>query len=202
MLSFKEHYNTSLFVVNGEPSLSEGLSYHVSHNISLCDPVFRIYSEGYFKLIEEARSLYFSGTLEVCDEDAELLESELGKKGIYEGREVFLEAPIFLEEAEILEEADRAKKKKQGQHRLGSPFRTPGGPKKFAVYVRTKNGDVKKVTFGDPKMRVRNNSAKRAKSFNARHKCSTKKDRTTAGYWSCHVGRFSKALGLKSNRAW
>jgi hypothetical protein len=38
---------------------------------------------------------------------------------------------------------------------LGSPFRTPGGPKKFAVYVKTPGGGVKKVTFGDPNLRVK-----------------------------------------------
>lgn len=86
--------------------------------------------------------------------------------------------------------------------KLNSPFRTSGGPKKFAVYVKTPKGTIKKVTFGDPNLKVRNRNAKAAKSFTARHKCSQKKDRTTAGYWSCHVGRYAKKLGLKSSRTW
>ena len=85
---------------------------------------------------------------------------------------------------------------------MGSPFRTPGGPKKFAVYVKTPGGGVKKVTFGDPNLRVKNANKARAKSFRARHKCDQKKDRTTAGYWSCNVGRYAKKLGLKSSRNW
>ena len=40
------------------------------------------------------------------------------------------------------------------------------------------------------------------KSFRARHNCDQKKDRTTAGYWSCNVGRYAKKLGLKSSRNW
>jgi uncharacterized cupin superfamily protein len=85
---------------------------------------------------------------------------------------------------------------------LNKPFRTPGGPKKFAVYVKSPKGNVKKVTFGDPGLRVRNNNKKAAKSFRARHKCDQKKDRTTAGYWSCSVGRYAKQLGLSSSNSW
>ena len=85
---------------------------------------------------------------------------------------------------------------------LGKPFRTPGGPKKFAVYVKSKTGGIKKVTFGDPNLRVRNANKKAAKSFRARHKCSEKKDRTTPGYWSCSIGRYAKQLGLSSSNSW
>lgn len=101
-------------------------------------------------------------------------------------------------EDEMLGEAiHRGKKVK-----LNSPFRTPGGPKKFAVYVKTPKGTIKKVTFGDPNLRVKNADKKRAKSFRARHKCDQKKDRTTAGYWACNTGRFAKKLGLKSSSNW
>lgn len=85
---------------------------------------------------------------------------------------------------------------------LNKPFRTPGGPKKFAVYVKSKGGNVKKVTFGDPNLKVRSSNKKAAKSFRARHKCNQKKDRTTAGYWSCNVSRYRKALGIKSKNPW
>lgn len=86
--------------------------------------------------------------------------------------------------------------------KLGKPFRTPGGPKKFSVYVKNKSGNVIKVNFGDPNLRIKNKSASRAKSFRARHKCDQKKDRTTPGYWSCNVARYRKALGLTSSRTW
>ena len=92
--------------------------------------------------------------------------------------------------------------KKPDNVKLNKPFRTPGGPKKFAVYVKTGKGTVKKVTFGDPNLRIKNANKGRAKSFRARHHCDQKKDRTTAGYWSCNVGRYAKKLGLKSSRNW
>ena len=105
---------------------------------------------------------------------------------------------IFSKDVEWLSEALHRGKKVN----LNKPFRTPGGPKKFAVYVKSPGGNVKKVTFGYPGLRVRNANKKAAKSFRARHKCDQKKDRTTAGYWACNVGRYAKQLGLKSSASW
>jgi len=69
---------------------------------------------------------------------------------------------------------------------LNKPFLTPSGPKKRSVYVKNpKTGNVKKVNFGDPNMRIKKSDPKRRKSFRARHKCNQKKDKTTSGYWSC-----------------
>ena len=38
---------------------------------------------------------------------------------------------------------------------LNKPFLTPDGPKKRAVYVKNEKGNVVKVTFGDPNMRIK-----------------------------------------------
>tara|TARA_B100000214_G_C23960170_1_gene624824 strand:- start:549 stop:809 length:261 start_codon:yes stop_codon:yes gene_type:complete len=62
---------------------------------------------------------------------------------------------------------------------------TSFGKKKFQVFVKNKNDNVVRVTFGDPSMRIRKNEPSRRKSFRARHRCSTAKDKTTARYWSC-----------------
>jgi len=71
---------------------------------------------------------------------------------------------------------------------LNKPFRTPGGPKKFAVYVKDpESGNVKIVRFGDPNMEIKRDDPDRKKSFRARHNCDQKKDKTTAGYWSCKM---------------
>jgi hypothetical protein len=173
--------------------ISEQLKYHLYRKLTLEENIFRIYSEGYFKLVNEVRGLYNDDAIELNDDDVDIIESDLGIKAIYEGIEVYLDAPIELEEDEYLNEV---KHRGRTVH-LSRPFRTPGGPKKFAVYVRGKNGNIKKVTFGDPKMRIRASSKARRKSFRARHKCSQKKDRTTAGYWSCRSHRI-KSLGTKS----
>jgi hypothetical protein len=177
--------------------VSENLTYHLENKISLSENIFRIYSDEYFNLINEVRKLYNRGLIELNEEDRWIVESDLGKSILLEsGEVVWLDAPIEVEEP-LTEMKHRGK-----NVRLNSPFRTPGGPKKFAVYVKSPGGNVKKVTFGDPNLRVRNASKSRAKSFRARHKCDQKKDRTTAGYWSCNVSRYRKKLGLKSSRSW
>ena len=67
---------------------------------------------------------------------------------------------------------------------LGKPMR--GDVKKRKVYVRDpKTGNVKKVNFGDPDMRIKKSNPKRRKSFRARHHCSNPGPRTKARYWSC-----------------
>jgi hypothetical protein len=69
--------------------------------------------------------------------------------------------------------------------KLGKPFLTPGGPKKRAVYVRNEKGNVVKVNFGDPNMRIKKNIPARRRSFRARHHCENPGPRTKARYWSC-----------------
>ena len=68
---------------------------------------------------------------------------------------------------------------------LNKPWLTPDGPKKRSVCVKNSSGNVVKVNFGDPNMRIKKSSPSHRKSFRARHKCSQKKDRATVGYWSC-----------------
>ena len=67
--------------------------------------------------------------------------------------------------------------------KLGKPMR--GDVKKFKVYVKNAKGNVVKVNFGDPNMRIRKSDPARRRSFRARHRCHTAKDRTSARYWSC-----------------
>lgn len=67
---------------------------------------------------------------------------------------------------------------------LNKPFRTPTAAKKSAVYVKSGN-KVKIVRFGDQNMSIKKNDPERRKSFRARHRCATAKDKTSARYWSC-----------------
>lgn len=192
----KEELNSRLVLLE-KVKVSDNLKYHINNNIKLSENIFRIYSDAYFNLINEVRTLYFNNQISVPNDDLWMIESNLGKSVILEdGRKIWLDAPFVITE-QLNEAKHRGKDVK-----LNSPFRTPGGPKKFAVYVKTPKGTIKKVTFGDPNLRVKNANKGRAKSFRARHKCDQKKDRTTAGYWSCNVGRYAKKLGLKSSSSW
>ena len=66
---------------------------------------------------------------------------------------------------------------------LGKPMQ--GDVKKFKVYVKNEKGNVVKVNFGDPNMRIKKSNPARRKSFRARHNCDNPGPRTKARYWSC-----------------
>ena len=85
-------------------------------------------------------------------------------------------------------EGDMDEAKYQGREvQLGKPFLTPGGPKKRAVYVRNPKGNIVKVSFGDPNMRIKKSNPARRKSFRARHRCDNPGPRHKARYWSCRA---------------
>lgn len=201
--SLLKEKNKSL-ILKEDVEISKNLQYHIQENLSLTENVFRVYSKKYFELVNEVRELYNEGKIQLNEEDVEVVLTDLGEKVVLEdGSEVYLDAP-FIEEVVTEDDVERLTEAlhRGKQVKLNKPFRTPGGPKKFAVYVKTPKGTVKKVTFGFPGLRVRNSNPKAAKSFRARHKCDQKKDRTTAGYWACNVGRYAKQLGLKSSSSW
>lgn len=91
------------------------------------------------------------------DEDEENQEDETTEASEYQGRKV----------------------------KLNKPFRTPGGPKKFSVYVKNDKGNVVKVNFGDPNMKIKKNIPERRKSFRARHNCDNPGPKWKARYWAC-----------------
>ena len=77
---------------------------------------------------------------------------------------------------------------------LNKPFRTPGGPKKFSVYVKNEKGNVVKVNFGDPNMEIKRDDPNRRKNFRARHNCDNPGPKTKARYWSCRQWRAGKKV--------
>jgi hypothetical protein len=99
----------------------------------------------------------------------------------YHGDE-FYEAygELWYNEDEQLDEAEY-----QGRSvPLGKPMQ--GDVKKFKVYVKDPStGNVKKVNFGDPDMKIRKSNPAARRSFRARHNCDNPGPRTKARYWSC-----------------
>jgi hypothetical protein len=90
----------------------------------------------------------------------------------------------------VKKKEQESKKDVKEEKSLGKPFRTPGGPKKFAVYVKNpESGNTKKVTFGDPNLSIKRDNPERRKSFRARHNCENPGPRTKARYWSCRQWR-------------
>ena len=175
--------------------LSEGLKYHMDNDMPLTEHVYRAGSQKYFDLWAEARALYTRGILEVTGDDLEVLtETDLGHYGMFEGKKVPLDFPIELDEAEVEAIYEEAKKK------LNKPMRDSSGGKAYKVYVKDpKTKNMKTVRFGSGGLRAKINDKKARNAFAKRHKCSQKKDKTKASYWSCRLPRYAKLLGLKSN---
>jgi len=179
MKSFKEYFL--------DESAHKGLLYHLENNIPLNESVFRYGSEQFFETINEARKLYNEEKIDLSYSDIELIKTDIGSFGLYEGQEVPLDLPLNEED--------------EKNPPIGKPRR--GGPKKFYVYVRKPDGGIKKVTFGDvhgaasgETLSVKLKDPEARRSFAARHKCHLQKDRTFAAYWSCNLPRYAKALGL------
>ena len=85
----------------------------------------------------------------------------------------------MLSEGETLEEAEYQGRKVT----LNKPMR--GDVKKSKVYVKNEKGNVVKVNFGDPNMKIKKNNPARRKSFRARHNCDNPGPKWKARYWSC-----------------
>ena len=98
----------------------------------------------------------------------------------YDGDE-FHEAygELWYNEDEELDEAEYQGRKVK----LGKPMR--GDVKKFKVYVKNPKGNVVKVNFGDPNMKIKKSNPARRRSFRARHNCDNPGPRHKARYWSC-----------------
>lgn len=78
----------------------------------------------------------------------------------------------------------RKKLKRYGLKGVNKPKRQKSGGKKSVVLAK-KGDKTKLIRFGDANMTIKKNNPKRRKSFRARHKCSTAKDKFSARYWSC-----------------
>jgi len=105
------------------------------------------------------------------------------KNIIYEDEYGSVEMTDFIADDNNLNEAEYKGRKVT----LGKPFLTPGGPKKRSVYVKNAKGNVVKVNFGDPNMRIKKSNPAIRKSFRARHHCENPAPKTSAKYWSCRA---------------
>ena len=174
--------------------MTENMNYHIDNKKPLIENTFRYGSKAFLDLWTEARFLYSREAIDLSGMDKEIiLETNLGEYGLFEGQMVPLDMPV-LEEGEMNEAEYQGKKVP-----IGKPKRGGASGKKFYVYVMDK-GKVKKVSFGDSGgLSTKVNDPKARQAFAKRHNCAQKTDRTTAGYWSCRIGRYWKSLGGSKN---
>ena len=160
-------------------AIQETLDSMQENEVNIFDNPFRLGSEMFFQTINEARRLHLEGNYKPTAVDNRLLETDLGEFAEYKGQNVPLDCPMH-EEKDV---------------ELNSPKTTA---KKYYVYVKDpKTEKIKKITWGDTtglKVKLGNKAAR--KSFDARHKCDTANDKTTARYWACRLPQYAKQLGL------
>ena len=166
---------------------SDGLTYHINHQVGVERNIFRPDSESFFALFREARHFSRIGLYALNESERELIEeTDIGEFGVYEGERVPLDFPMLYEEDE-LEEA----KYKGREVKLGAKGAKRAKAGKAYVYVRDpKTKKIKKVTFGSSLPDAMGDSPahkKRRKSFGDRHNCADKKDKTKPGYWACRA---------------
>lgn len=89
--------------------------------------------------------------------------------------------------SEIFNDSAKASEYQGRKVTLNKPFKTPGGPKKSAVYVKNESGKVVIVRFGDPNMSIKKDNPARRRSFRARHNCDNPGPKWKARYWSCRA---------------
>lgn len=175
--------------------LSEGMRYHINNRMDLDENVYRPGTREFFDLFNEARELYEAGLYEATDAEAELLESDIGRFGMFEGRVVPLDYPMW-------DEGVNEAKYKGREVKLGAKGAKRSGGRAH-VYVRDpKSGKVKRVSFGSGMADAMGDSPKhraRRKSFAARHGCAKKKNKLAPGYWAC---RSTKMFGRNIPGYW
>ena len=186
--------------------LSEGMNYHIDNDIPIRESVYRPGSKSFFAFILEAKKAYHSGLIEADEYDHDLLTSDIGEYGEYNGGFVPLDYPIPADLDDLNENVDNLDEAEyQGRKvKLNKPKRNSGSSGgKYVVYVRNpKTKKVKKITFGSREMSVKLKDPKRRKSFVARHKCKETKDKMSKRYWACRIGRYPHLFGGKQKYTW
>ena len=81
-----------------EYAINESLNYHLKHQIGLLDSVFRIGSDSWLDCVNEARSLWEEGFIELEEDDLFLISTDAGKKEIFEGKEIELDKQLILQQ--------------------------------------------------------------------------------------------------------
>lgn len=164
---------------NYDVMISEGLQYHLDNEISLNENIYRYGSEEYFNLINEVRSLHKESNIDLSIMDEELVKQSIGDKGVYEGKDVWLNIP--MEEIRLYEAKHNGR-----EVSLNSPKKTGSQNYVYVTGCLKDKSKVKKITYGSA-MKDKLKDPDRRKAFAARHGCEglSLKDKCTKKYWAC-----------------
>lgn len=115
-----------------------------------------------------------------------LARKDLNKQGRIQQEDVCVSEEDYIYEEWTEEQWNTLVEENNEGRKLNKPFRTPGGPKKFAVYVKNEKGNIIKLGFGDPNLEIKRDDPDRRKAYRARHGCDNPGPKWKANYWSCN----------------
>ena len=190
--------------LNSDSIISSNLKYHLENKISLGECVFRYGSEKYFNLLSEVKHLHKVGKIKLNENDEFIISEHDEDFFFLNGEKIKLN--FIFEDTDSEDTINEAEY--QGREvELNKPKRGGSSGKKFYVYVKNpKTGKIKKVSFGAKdgggNLAVKLRDPKARKRFADRHNCEQKNDKTTPGFWSCRIPRFSKQLNLSGGGKW
>ena len=164
---------------NYDVMISEGLQYHLDNQIPLNENVYRYGSEEYFNIINEVRSLHKESNIDLSIMDEELVKQSIGDKGVYEGKDVWLN--FQMEEVRLYEAKHNGR-----EVSLNSPKKSGSQNYVYVTGCLKDKSKVKKITYGSA-MKDKLKDPDRRKAFAARHGCEglSLKDKCTKKYWAC-----------------
>jgi hypothetical protein len=186
--------------------LSKELEYALNNSLM---ETFRYGSEKFFETILEAKEKYRKGELHLTNEnDIELLNTDIGEKAMYEGKEVWLDMPMLDEDLNEKKSND-----KYNGVKTSNPKRDSSGGKAYKVYVagcnektKTNPRGITLLRFGSGGLKAKLDDPEARKRYDSRHGCSKGKhnDKCKPGYWSCRLPRFASSIGLsyKGSAQW
>jgi len=112
---------------------------------------------------------------------------DMAEQGTFSGMTVVNAAALVGRELESMYGADAMSEAEYQGRKVQLGKKMKGDVKKSKVYVKNPQGNVVKVNFGDPNMKIRKSNPGARKSFRARHNCDNPGPRHKARYWSCRA---------------
>jgi len=112
---------------------------------------------------------------------------DMAEQGTFSGMTVVNAAALVGQELESMYGADAMSEAEYQGRKVQLGKKMKGDVKKSKVYVKNPQGNVVKVNFGDPNMKIRKSNPGARKSFRARHNCDNPGPRHKARYWSCRA---------------
>jgi hypothetical protein len=179
-------------------SINEHIKFHIQNGLGISDSIFRIGSDAYLDFVNEMRTLFEKGLIEVSEEDQFILEKlYTGKKGTWKNPKTDKKETVTLDDPRFLKDPnDWHLYQVFRPSKSGEKDKDTGLPK--AVEIRF----AQRTPAGEPDVRDKHQDPGRRDAFLARHNCKEKNDPWASGWWACNMHLFYKQLGLKTADPW